>query len=518
MKSFVRNCALLLLAVGACVASRAQSRWVQVDANGKLVYAHTPAGDRIADFSYAGYKGGGVALPHVATKVTVQPSGADDTAAIQHALDEVAALPLEDGFRGAVMLAEGTFHCSGTLNLAVGGVVLRGAGVAGAKAHGTTLMMTGSPHLALSVTGSLNQNMLGKPATISDAYVPAGARTFHVADSSGLAAGDTLLIVKPVTAAWVRFMGMDALERNGKEEHWVNGDLPVRRRIASVADNAVTLDVPLMDDLDAKFFEGKAATVTKMDVSGQIAEVGIEDLRIVAPARSVALEKDPEFDGLKMSNAVDSWVQSVAFEETTNSVNIGGGTERITVLKTDVVQHIPVSTPAKPFDFSVNGSQILIDRCSGSGDSVFYVATQARQQGPVVVLHCKFSGDGKIEPHQRWSTGLLIDNCEVSGGGIDLMNRGDMGSGHGWAIGWAVSWNNKAGSFVVQQPPGSENWSIGDRGAQEQQPMPLHGAPKGSPLRSGAVESAGKPVQPQSLYLQQLAERLGSAAVTAIGY
>lgn len=37
--------------------------------------------------------------------------------------------------------------------------------------------------------------------------------------------------------------------------------------------------------------------------------------------------------------------------------------------------------------------------------------------------------------HQRWATGLLINNCEVQDGGIDCMNRGAMGSGHGWAIG-----------------------------------------------------------------------------------
>jgi hypothetical protein len=40
------------------------SQWVHFGPDRKLVYATTPKGDRIPDFSSAGYRGGGVALPH----------------------------------------------------------------------------------------------------------------------------------------------------------------------------------------------------------------------------------------------------------------------------------------------------------------------------------------------------------------------------------------------------------------------------------------------------------------------
>src|SRR5471030_217656 len=75
-------------------APRATSAWVHVGDDGKLAYQTLPAGDRIMDFSSAGYMGGGVPLPDVPEKKRVRPSGADDTAAIQTALDEVAALAL----------------------------------------------------------------------------------------------------------------------------------------------------------------------------------------------------------------------------------------------------------------------------------------------------------------------------------------------------------------------------------------------------------------------------------------
>ena len=147
------------------------------------------------------------------------------------------------------------------------------------------------------------------------------------------------------------------------------------------------------------------------------------------------------------------------------------------------------------------------------------VITQAGEQGPVVVLNCRFLGDGHIAPHQRWSTGLLIDSTQVPGGGIDLMNRGEMGSGHGWPIGWSLAWNSTAKSFAMNTPPGSMIWSIGNRGVQTDPPFPVFdGGPPRAALDPATVESPGKPVKPESLYLEQLKERLGSLAVRNIGY
>src|SRR4051812_33796184 len=80
------------------------SEWVRSGKEGKLVYKRTPAGDRLLDFSYAGYMGGGVPLPSVPVKFPLHPSGKDDTQPIQSAIDAVAAMPLVNGFRGAVLL------------------------------------------------------------------------------------------------------------------------------------------------------------------------------------------------------------------------------------------------------------------------------------------------------------------------------------------------------------------------------------------------------------------------------
>lgn len=515
MRRLALPLALLLLSTPA---SPCQSRWVHLDPNGRLIYARSPRGDHIPDFSYAGYRGGGVALPTVPTRVKVAPSNAaDDTPALQAALDQVAALPLDaHGERGAVELAPGAFHLLGQLHMTVSGVVLRGSGAAGANP--TTLAMSGSPHLAIDISGEFHQRTLAPPTVLTDDYVPAGSSVIHVADASAIHAGDLLQIVKPVTPQWTHFMGMDHLSRNGKPETWVKNDIRIHRRVASVSGNAITLQVPLTDSFDAKYYPGIQPEVSRIEVTGQIAGVGVENLRISAPDRTIAYQVDAEFDGIQMNNVVDSWLRLLAFEYTTNSVTIEHDAERLTLAAVLVTQRSSVTTPAKPFDFSVNGSQILLDRCGGVGDKVTYIATQSHSEGPVVALHCRFQGDGMIEGHQRWSTGLLVDSCAVPGGSINLRNRGEMGTGHGWAIGWSVLWNSEASSFVVQNPPGDANWAIGDIGPQDSAPMPVFQLPVGALLPGGIVESPNKHVQPASLYLEQLRERLGPAAVAAIGY
>ena len=95
------------------------------------------------------------------------------------------------------------------------------------------------------------------------------------------------------------------------------------------------------------------------------------------------------------------------------------------------------------------------------------------------------------------------------------MNRGEYGSGHGWAIGWAVAWNSDAQSLLNQRPPGSANWMIGCRGEKQVKSMPFNKSPI---LPEGIYDSYGTPVEPQSLYLAQLAQRLGKQSVKKIGF
>ena len=150
-------------------STNTQSEWAKLDATGKLTYKTMTTGDRILDFSHAGYKGGGVKLPVVPVRKMVEPSGGDDSEAIQVAIDAVATLPLLDGFRGAVLLGPGTFHCANPITLSKDGIVLRGSG---ADKSGTIIEMTDSPHTCLNINGKGLKYPQDDPASTFPITIP----------------------------------------------------------------------------------------------------------------------------------------------------------------------------------------------------------------------------------------------------------------------------------------------------------------------------------------------------------
>ena len=508
-----------VIASGRPADTSAKSEWVFPGKDGKLIYKTTPAGDKIMDFSHAGYMGGGVKLPAVPVKKTVKPTGkADETELIQKAIDEVATLPLINGFRGAVLLEPGVFTCLGSISISANGVVLRGSG---SGKEGTTLIMKGGKHTAIVVgkarsrSASPETKSASKPAetTIADKYVPSGAIAFTVVNPNGFVQGDDIEIRKPVTKSWVHFMEMDNLVRDGKPQTWLReGTFVVTRRtIATIEGNKITLDVPVTDSFDANFAGPSGTIVAKVRPEELVTQSGVESLRIQAPPMEMSYEQAP-YSALRM-NGRDCWAKNLLIEETMNSVGVNGS--RITLEDIKITRTVPNVGSSKPAEFAPNAGQILLNRCSSYGDNIWHVATGAGQAGPIVLLNCTFGGAGHLEGHQRWTTGILLDNCQVPEGGIDLKNRGSMGSGHGWGSAWSVVWNCNAKSYVVQQPPGACNWLIGSTGVNLPTARPFDKEPA---LPLGISDSPGVKVVPESLYLRQLEERLGKQAVRNIGY
>ncbi len=147
--------------------------------------SQVPANPVPIDFSYAGYEGG-MQIPSVKAVLMVKPSGGDDTALIQGALEQVASRPVgADGYRGAVLLGSGRFQVKGQLHLRVSGVVLRGAGQG---AGGTVIMATGIERRALIEVGGVKDAPLDSPIAVED-DVQAGGLSLHLASVTGLKVG-----------------------------------------------------------------------------------------------------------------------------------------------------------------------------------------------------------------------------------------------------------------------------------------------------------------------------------------
>jgi hypothetical protein len=510
---------LLVLALTASSAAASERPWVSLNASGKLVYRTLPHGDRILDFSYAGYMGGGVPLPQVPVIRTITPSGGDDFLPIQQAIDAISAQIAQDHKPRAIQLTAGIFLCSQTLRITSSGIVLRGSGsIANSAEHSTTLQLTGEPHVAIEIQGSLQGGTDGPPAHIVQPYVPAGAQTIELDDASSFHPGDKVRITRPVTEKWLHFMRMDKMSRDGNDEVWVGNAISTTRLVLNVQQNVVTLDVPLTDSYDRTYLPPEGAEVIKVHVTGAIEQDAVESLHIVAPARHVAFD-DPSFRAINLYDVRDAWLRDILIDDTTEGIDVGRGSSRITIQEVGIRHTTSVTSSAKPADFALRGSQTLVFRCGSVGNDLFYVITGARNQGPNVVLDSIFRGNGRIQPHQRWSTGFLVDNTRVPEGGIDLKNRGELGSGHGWTVGWGVVWNSSANNLIIQNPPGAANWAIGTSGAELSEPMKIKGERRrdeGPDLPQGFIQSPKHSVLPVSLYRQQLSERLGLGAMDAL--
>jgi len=511
--------AFCVFAIGLQGASfgQATSSWVYYDSHGRLHYATDPAGNRIIDYSSAGYRGGGVALPRVPARVTVNPTGSDDTAAIQAAIDTVSALqPDRRGFRGAVLLSPGAFNISATLHITTSGVVLSGSG---SGTTGSVLTMTGDPFTLLAVSGSGSYTR-GPSVAMTDSFVPTGARSFNVSDASGFKVGDRILISRPVTAPWVSLVGMDTLVRNGLPQTWipVGNEILTDRTITAIKGGQISIDAPLTDSFDSQFLNPPGGSVATYTFAGRISEVGVEHLRIVAPPTTVT---SPLYLAMTIGSVENGWVRDLNIQDTENTFQLSNTNKQLTLDSINVVHTIAQTNSAAPADFALSGTQILVNNCTVTGrGNTWPFVTQAQVTGPVVILKA-FADDRGFGPHQRWATGLLCDMCQFPStytgdkAGVAYSNRGNFGSGQGWDAAWSVAWNVTTTYFLVQAPGGAENWCIGCTGSVLSEAAP---GGDGTIQPNGIYESLGTPVTPGSLYLAQLKQRLGTQALRNIGY
>jgi hypothetical protein len=490
-----------------------RSTWAFFGADDKLSYrAIDSRGDKIIDFSHAGYGGGGVRLPAVPVAETLGPSGGDDTAAIRTALTRVSALPLVNGFRGAVRLGPGTWRVTGPLEINQSGVVLRGSG---SGPTGTVINLSGTPFRFISIMGS-GSATTSNAVSITDPYVPSGALSFNVSNAAEFNVGDTVYVQRTVTSPWIHLMDMDTLVRGGKPQTWISPGTVMNadRRIAAISGNHVTLDVPLTDSIDSTYLNPPGGRLVKYSWPGRISNVGLEGVRILAPPGGTSL-REPKFQFLSMDAVVDAWVKDVHFKDCVDCTSVSRGAKRVTIEDVTIQHTGAVSAAPYPADYSLSGTQVLAHRFKSlNARNVYTVVAQASVTGPIAVLNYQSTDQKGVEPHQRWAVGMLFDNIDVDGD-LSLMNRGYYGSGHGWTVGWAVAWNTTADRYIVQRPPGALNWSIGGAGEVHDRARPG----RSDPIEPrGEFESHGTKVSPSSLYLAQLCSRLGPQAVANIGY
>lgn len=529
---------LLQLGIAPALASRvlAQGQDLQPTAsrvypgtNGRLVYEPDGQGNIIHDASHAGYRGGGIGIPTVPVRETVWPIAGDNTAHLQAAIDRVSARGRDaDGFRGAVLLRAGYYRLAMPLRVHASGVVLRGEGMGDS---GTVLVGTGTGPAGGPGGGQSTLVQIGGAAAIAikedtkrmiaDEYVPVGARRFRLASAAGLRPGQTVIVRRVGNQAWIDAVGMNG---DTPASRWRPFNVEWDRVIVDVQGTTITVDAPLTCAIETRWGGGE---VLPYDEGGRIEQVGVENLRAISefdPAK-----RTTEYGNMDRPNYVaeeyysdeDHYRNFVVFDHTRNGwvrnatalhfVNSMVGTQRgakwITVQ--DCVSREPVSRRlgARRFTFALRGQLALVQRCQSDKGRHSFMTGQPSGSGNVF-LDCQATSPfSSSEPHEQWATGTLYDNIQAP-----LTARFWKNIVIGWAGANTVFWNCK-GDFLVQKPPTAQNFSFGHVGVNAVVfNIPLQDATK----ENGHIESLDRHVSPRSLYLTQLRDRLGDAAVRQV--
>jgi len=132
-----------------------------------------------------------------------------------------------------------------------------------------------------------------------------------------------------------------------------------------------------------------------------------------------------------------------------------------------------------------------------------YITNGTGMASGIVFYRSSQDGGASEGGHRQWANGILYDN--ITGidakGTILLGNRGDMGTGHGWAAAHSTIWQFN-GVMVVQKPPTAQNYLISTAGSTRPKPF----APGGA----GSIELGGvnQNINSASLYEAQLCDRL----------
>lgn len=490
--------------LAVCGAAPKLSPVVSLGKDGRLVYDTDTNGNRVPDFSTCGYAGGDREIPDAPVRVTVSPVTSDETARIQKAIDYVASLPADaDGIRGAVLLLKGRHEVFGSLQITNSGVVLRGQGM---NQGGTILIAAGIDRRTLIRIAGQNDSSKTSNSNwqIADDYIPVSAPSFHLKDASGLKVGDSIFITRPSTKEWIDTLGMT--EFGGGIGDWRlvwhpgSYDLVWDRVINKIDGNLVTVDAPIMTALETKFGGGRVETYSW---PGRIENVGVENLRLES-SFDAANPKDENHSwfALTMESTADAWIRQVTFEHFAGSaVAIYESCKRITV--EDCLSRAPVSEIGgwRRNTFFTMGQQTLFLRCWAEHGNHDFVAGFCAA-GPNAFVQCEdtlpYGDSGAIE---SWASGTLFDNVRIDGGGLSLKNRGADGEGAGWSAANSVLWQCTASKISCENPPAAQNWAFGCWGEFE---------------GNGVWREANSSVRPASLFVAQVADRLGTNAADKI--
>ncbi|KAG0069482.1 hypothetical protein BGZ89_002768, partial [Linnemannia elongata] len=509
--------------------------------------AYNRQGDRIMDFSMVGWNEGNTELPDAIKDVPVverlfpRPGAdndtdtGDDTERIQKALDRVgqkAKLGVVQGKTvvptGALALARGVYRISKPLKVRDSGVLFRGDPAGGSRI--VCQWESTGPRYAIEIEGQKDKMLHDTRVPVVSDYTPVGSFILALDPTyfpeSTLAVGDQIMVTRIGNDRWVEDIGMDDFDSDKKGvKPWKKMSAHMFRTIRSLDPHTgiVQLDAPLPISI-RRYYGG--GWVTKYE-DRKIWAVGVQFLDLVFP-KNIGRTTEDMLDekgrgsedyrfsyeifanyALRLDLAAHVYFSHITTAFFHNFISVGTDVHHVTL--DSVVHSYPDDMLSGQSAFQLSGQLVLIKNSLSQGSFHFFVDIN-HVPGPNVVHRSQAINIGKsyqplpldfapgeVGPHMKFCTGLLFDQVTTDGS-IQIVNRGDMGTGQGYSGANSVVWNSRAREGVLtHRAQGFQNFVIGseDYEAEDRRPWDSQ----------GWKEHLGSEVLPGSLYLRQLTDR-----------
>lgn len=492
----------------------------QVETSFDIALLEDSYGTVLPDFSHVGYMGSELDIPDVPIVKTLDSPGedVDATALIQQAIDEVSAMPLNGKTRGAILLKSGTYKIQSELHINTDGVVLRGEGP---DNGGTKLIAAGvkggeSAHhrlIQIAGQGSLSPS---KPSAynVKDDYVPVGRFWVTVNNVADFHEGDHVTVFRPGTDNWIHDLKMDQIYKPGDTagSNWTASgyNLDYERVVTQIIGDTLHFDNPVLMAMETKYGGG---AVYRSDFSGRISHCGIENMQIVSEfdeskkdGSGYFNDENHSWTAIDITKAEHSWIRNVTSRYFAYGLaEIRSKSLFVTVKDCKCLDGVAKRTGGRLYSFLISDASACLVRDCETSHGRHDCVTGSKGVGPNVFVNVKIrNSHADAGPHQRWNVGTLYDNID-SDGDILVQDRGDWGTGHGWAGANQYLWNCTAKRICVQTPwVSAKNYSIGSKGTKSR------GTHNNTDRPDGEWIEQGKTVSPASLFEAQLDLRIRS--------
>lgn len=492
----------------------------QVETSFDLVLLEDEFGTTLPDFSHVGYMGSEVPIPEgVPVKITLTSPGEseDATVMIQKAIDELSAMPLNGDFRGAILLKSGIYRIQHELYIQNSGIVLRGEG---SDENGTKLIAAGvkdgdKHHRLINIKGSGQLNPSAPTAyNIKDDYVPVGRFWVTVNNVMDFHEGDHVTIFRPGTDNWIHDLRMDQIYAPGDNSgsNWTakGYNLDYERIITRIIGDTLHFDNPILMAMEKKYGGG---AVYKSEIQGRLSHCGIENMQIVSEFDETKKDKtgyfndeDHSWTAVDITKTEHSWIRNVTSRYFAYGLaEIRDKSLFVTIENCKCLDGVAKREGGRLYSFLISDASACLVRNCETSHGRHDCVTGSKGVGPNVFANVKIrNAHADTGPHQRWNVGTLYDNID-SDGDILVQDRGNWGTGHGWAGANQYLWNCIAKRICVQSPwVSAKNYSIGTKGTKNT------GTHNNTDRPDGVWVEQGKTVLPQSLFEAQLELRIRS--------